>query len=124
MCYMRAKIQREKFLFILPLSNREKTLIGRLPYKVSKHLSSLYMPTWQMFDFFFKSAVDPKYCLLVGDLFTSKTYVYPMKSKNVLAKKLDLFYQDIQPKRQQIAKNENMRLQTDLEFQQNEIKKK
>ena len=47
-----------------------------------------------------------------------------MKSKNVLAKKLDLFYQDIQPKRQQIAKNEKMRLQTDLEFQQNEIKKK
>ena len=33
-----------------------------------------------------------------------------------------LFYSDIQPKRQQVAKNERMRLQVDLEFQQNEIK--
>ena len=45
-----------------------------------------------------------------------------MKSRNLLSRKLELFYQDIQPKREQIAKNENMRLQTDLEFQQNEIK--
>ena len=36
---------------------------------------------------------------------------------------MGLFYQDIQPKRQQAAKNKRMRLQTDLEFQQNEIKR-
>ena len=36
---------------------------------------------------------------------------------------MELFYRDIQPKRQQVAKNERMRLQTDLEFQQNEIKR-
>ena len=36
---------------------------------------------------------------------------------------MEFFCQDIHPKRQQIAKNpERMRLQTDLEFQQNEIK--
>ena len=46
-----------------------------------------------------------------------------MKSKNLLSKKLELFYRDIQPKREQIAKNKKMRLQTDLEFRQNEIKK-
>ena len=57
------------------------------------------------------------------DLFTSKTYVYPMKSRNLLARKLELFYRDIQPKRGQIAKNEKMRFQTDLEFRRNEIKK-
>ena len=57
------------------------------------------------------------------DLFTSKTYVYPMKSRNLLVRKLELFYRDNQLKRQQIAKTEKMRLQTDLEFQQNEIKK-
>ena len=34
-----------------------------------------------------------------------------------------LFYSDIQSKRQQVAKNERMRLQVDLEFQQNEIKR-
>ena len=38
--------------------------------------------------FFSKPAVDPKYCLLVVDIFTSKTYVYPMKSRSLLARKL------------------------------------
>ena len=46
-----------------------------------------------------------------------------MKSKNLLSRKLEFFYRDIQPKREQIAKNEKVRLQTNLEFRQNEIKK-
>ena len=58
--------------------------------------------------FLSKSAADPKYCLLLVDLFTSKIYVYPMKSRSLLAKKLQLFYNDIQPKR-----TEKMCLQTD-----------
>ena len=37
--------------------------------------------------FLAKSAVDPKYCLLLVDLFTSKVHIYPMKSRNLLAKK-------------------------------------
>ena len=45
--------------------------------------------------FFSKSAVDPKYCLLAVDLFTSKRYVYLMKSRNPLARKLEVFYQNI-----------------------------
>ena len=56
--------------------------------------------------FFSKSTVDPKYCLLALDLFTCKMYVYPMKSRNLLARKLELFYRDVQPKREQTAKNE------------------
>ena len=36
---------------------------------------------------------------------------------------MELFYPAIRPKWQHIAKNERMRLQVDLEFQQNEIKK-
>ena len=68
--------------------------------------------------FFAKSAVDPKYALLVVDLFTSKTYVYPMKTRKLLAKKLKLFYDEIEPKR-----NGKMSLQTDLEFKQNAIKR-
>ena len=66
--------------------------------------------------FLAKSAVDLKYCLLLVDLFTSKIYVYPMKNRSLLAKKLRLFYEDIQNKR--IGK---MGLQTDLEFKQNQI---
>ena len=68
--------------------------------------------------FFAKSAVDPKYALLAFDLFTSKTYVYPMKSRKLLARKLRLFYDKIEPKR-----DGKMTLQTDLEFKQNAIKK-
>ena len=68
--------------------------------------------------FLAKSAVDPKYCLLIVDLFTSKIDVYPMKNRSLLAKKLKLFYKDIKQKR-----TGRMRSQTDLEFKQNKIKK-
>ena len=67
--------------------------------------------------FLAKSTVDPKYCLLIVDLFTSKIYVFQMKNRSLLAKKLEVFYNEIQPK-----KTGKMRLQTDLEFNQNRIK--
>ena len=70
--------------------------------------------------FLAKSAVDPKFALVCVDLFTSKIYVYTMKSRRNLASKLEIFYKEIQKKR---VNNEKMRLQTDQEFQQNEIKK-
>ena len=41
-----------------------------------------------------------------------------MKSRNLLAKKLKLFYEDVKNKR-----TGRMRLQTDLEFKQNQILK-
>ena len=69
--------------------------------------------------FFAKSAVDPLYCLLFVDLLTQKIYIYPMKKRHLLAKEMEIFYQEVNEKR----KNSSMRLQTDLEFQQNEIKK-
>ena len=68
--------------------------------------------------FFSKLAVDPKYCLLFVDLFTQKIYTYPMRKRNILKRKMEEFYQEVDQKRK-----EKMRLQTDLEFQQNEIKK-
>ena len=70
--------------------------------------------------FLAKSAVDPKYALLCVDLFTSKIYVYTMRKRSNLVNKLENFYKEIEVKRN---KNEKMRLQTDQEFQQNEIKK-
>ena len=69
--------------------------------------------------FFAKSAVDPKYALVCVDLFTSKVYVYTMRTKNNLFKKMEEFYKEIDDKR---IKNEIMRLQVDLEFHQNKIK--
>ena len=67
--------------------------------------------------FLAKYAVDPKYCLLVINLFTSKICVYPMKNRGLLAKKMELFYNDIQPKI-----TGKVRLQTDLELNQNKEK--
>ena len=49
--------------------------------------------------FLAKSAVDPKYYLLIVDLFSSKIYVYLVKNRNLLAKKLKLFYEDIKQKK-------------------------
>ena len=69
--------------------------------------------------FFSRSAVDPKYALVCVDLFTSKVYVYTLRTKNNLAKKLGDFYKEIDVMR---TKNEKMQLQVDLEFQQNKIK--
>ena len=42
-----------------------------------------------------------------------------MKKRNLLKKKMELFYEEVNNKRKQ----KKMRLQTDLEFEQNEIKK-
>ena len=70
--------------------------------------------------FFAKSAVDPKYALVCVDLFTSKVYIYTMRTKNNLAKKIEEFYKEIDFKR---IKNEKIRLRVDLEFQQNKIRK-
>ena len=67
--------------------------------------------------FFSKSAADPHYCLLFVDLFTQKIYTYPMKKRSLLKKKMEAFYEEVSQKRK-----EKMHLQTDLEFQQNEIK--
>ena len=43
-------------------------------------------------NFFSKSAVAPKYCLVSVDLFTSKTYTYGMKKKSQLLSKLEKFF--------------------------------
>ena len=70
--------------------------------------------------FLAKSAVDPHYCLLIVDLFTNMTYTYPMKKRKQLANKIAEFYEDIKSQRRG---DQKIRLQTDLEFQQNFIKK-
>ena len=65
-----------------------------------------------------KSATHPKYYLVTVDVYSSKGYAYPMKQRDLLMKKLELFYKDIQSKR----KKNKMRLQVDQEFQKNNIK--
>ena len=100
-----------------PFVNKRSNIDRSTLYSISKPFESINADITDL-RFLAKSAVDPKYCLLVVDLFSSKIYVYPMKNRSLLAKKLKLFYNDIKKKR-----TAKMRLQTDLEFNQNQIKK-
>ena len=70
-----------------------------------------------------KSATHPVHVLLIVNSFTSEIYTYLMEKRTLLSKKLKIFYEDIEPKREKINDEEKMKIQTDLEFQQNEIKR-
>ena len=101
----------------MPFVNKRSNIDHSTLYNISKPFELLHADIADL-RFLARSAVDPKYSLLVVDLITSKIYVYPMRNRSLLVKKLKLFYEDIMQKR-----TGRMRLQTDLEFKQNQIKK-
>ena len=92
--------------FIEKRSNIDRSTL----YSFSKPFEAL-QPDIADKRFWAKSAVDPKYCLLFVDLFTAKIYVYLMRNKSLLARKMELFYNVIKDKR-----TGRMCLQTDKEF--------
>ena len=102
---------------VMPFVNKRSNIDHSTLYSISKPFELLHADIADL-RFLAKSAVDPKYCLLIVDLFTSKIYAYPMKNRSLIAKKLNLFYKDIKSKR-----TGKMHLQMDLEFNQNHIKK-
>lgn len=103
--------------FVRPVNIREYTR-GTL-YSVTRPLELMHADVADI-RYLKVSGSEPKYLLLVVDLYSSKIYTYPMKDKASLAKKLLRFYDDINQKR----KLDNLiRIQTDMEFEQNEIKK-
>ena len=59
------------------------------------------------------SASEPKYILLLVDLFSSFIYTYGLKNRKNLYKKLQEFYEKIN---NSSKKNQHLRIQTDLEF--------
>ena len=69
--------------------------------------------------FFTPSVVDRKYWLLIVEFFTSKIYTYSIK-KEPFEKKMELLYQDLKGKRDN---KQALGIQTDREFNQDEIKK-
>ena len=109
--------QNNDLPLVTPLVNKRSNIDHSILYSISKPFDLLHTDIADL-RWLAKSAVDPKYCLLVVHLFTSKIYIYPMKNRSLLAKKLKLFYEDVDQKG-----NGRMRLQTDLEFKQNQIKK-
>ena len=100
---------------VTPFVNEKSNVDHSTLYSIGKPFELLHSDITDT-RFFAKSALDSKYCLLLVDLFTSKIYVYPMKNRSLLAKKV--CYEDINQK-----KARRMRLQADLEFKQNQIKK-
>ena len=107
---------KETVQLVTPFLEKKSNIDQSTLYSISKPFELLHADIADL-RFLAKSAVDPKYCLLVVDLFTSKVYVYPMKNRTLQAKNLEIFCNDIKSKR-----SGQMRLQTDLEFNQNKIK--
>ena len=102
----------------MPFVNKRSNIDHSTLYSISKPFELLHADIADI-RFLEKSAVDPKYCLLKVDLFSLNIYVYPMKNRSLLAKKLKLFCEDVKQKR-----TGRMRLEIDLEFKQNPIKKR
>ena len=75
-------------------------------------------------NFFNKSAVAPKYCLLCVGMFTWKTYTYGIKKRASWQKKLEKVLLETQELRKNSIKEGKgeIRLQNDQEFNQSEIK--
>ena len=111
--------KEERVPFYTPFAPQKRNIDRSTLYTVNGPLQ-FFRADIAFLKFLAKSAVDPKYALLCVDLFTSKVYVYTMRKKSNLVNKLETFHKEIEPKRD---KKEIMRLQTDQEFQQNEIKK-
>ena len=82
-----------------PFVNKRSNIDRSTLYSISKPFELLHADI-ALLRFLAKSAVDPKCCLLMVDLFSSKIYVYPMKNRSLWAKKLNLFYNDIKNKEQ------------------------
>ena len=111
--------EKERIPFYTPFTPQKKDIDRSTLFSLNGPMQFFHADIAYL-QFLAKSAVDPKFALVCIDLFTSKIYVYTMKARKNLGSKLEIFYKEIQKKR---LNNEKMRLQTDQEFQQNEIKK-
>ena len=96
----------------------EKMEIGRSTLYSFDRSFQLSHPDIGNLEFLVKNATFPQYALVVVDLYSSKVYVYLMRSRKQILQKMKLFYDEVRAKR----KGKRMRLQVDNEFQQIKIK--
>ena len=80
------KKENETLPLVTPFVDKKTNIDHSTLYSFHKPFEILHADIADI-RFLAKSAVDPKYCLLLVDLFTSKIYVYPMKNRILLAKK-------------------------------------
>ena len=100
-------LEPETFPLSTPFVKKWQNIIRTTLYSFSGPFQALQVDIAYI-SFLARSAVDPKLCPLFVELVTSKIYTYPMKTRNLLAKKIELFYNDINKKR-----DGKMRSQTD-----------
>ena len=98
--------------FVTPFLTQKNDVEHSALYSISKPFDLVHGDIADT-KFLAKSAVDPKYCLLLVDLFTSKIYIFPMKNRSLLSKKLKLIYEEIQKKKNRKNETSNIfRIQT------------
>ena len=90
-------LELETFPFSTPFIKKRQNIICKTLYSFSGSFQALQAEIAYI-SFLASSAIDPKFCTLFIDLFTSKMYMCPMEIRNLLAKKLELFYGDINKK--------------------------
>ena len=71
--------QNNNLPLVTPFINKRSNIDHSTLYSIGKPFELLHADI-NYLRFLANSTVDPKYCLLIVDLFTSKIYVYPMKN--------------------------------------------
>ena len=82
--------QNNNLPLVTPFLNKRRNIDHSTLYNISKPFELLHADIADL-RFLAQLTVNPKYCLLVVDLFTSKIYVCPMRNRSFLAQKLNYF---------------------------------
>ena len=86
--------------FVIPFLTQKNDVEHSAVYSISKPFDLVHGDIADT-KFLAKSAVGPKYCLLLVDLFTSKIYIFPIKNRSLLSKKLKSFDEEKKQKKNQ-----------------------
>ena len=80
--------KNENLPLVTPYIDKKINIDHSMLYSISRPFEALHADIADL-RFLAKSAVDPKYCLLIVNLFTSQIYVYPIKNRSLLAEKME-----------------------------------
>ena len=82
--------KNENLPLVTPYIDKKSNIDHSTLYSISRPFEALHADIADL-RFLAKSAVDPKYCLLIVNLFSSQIYVYPIKNRSLLAEKMEIF---------------------------------
>ena len=122
-CFKNVNLLDEKSVIFNPESVDRTDYVGKryidrsTLYSFSRPFELLHADVGNL-EFIGKNDTFPQYVLALVELFSSKTYTYPMRSRRQIWQKLEQFYEEVKEKR----KGKKMKMQVDQEFQQLKIK--